>query len=595
MILPAAAGANSGNDLAEVRALADLCGLLVSNNAGQSLDAESLRDRLKEVYDAALQVPKFWYGRAKLLGTQVRAPRTAIDELIIEGVDTETIWQQLQVQSRSIERWSRAAEIWLAENGLAALENPLDELQASNGQYEDGAVLVEENVESESKEEHDEEDEVGVLEENMERAGKMERDEEDEGEGLEHVDDRKYVGKEGAESVEEDRFFSMQEMEDFAVAAEVDDDNEEGAGEDDEVSNDEDELSAEEGVPQELIQKKSAYEVNAALIAAKARELEMENVQDASAKRWDLRGEVAAGDRPENSLLAVDAEWDASLRSKRNNPLDPELTEQIEALIKERIAENRFDEVVSADLLSKAREEVNNKAVVQEDDGKLGVKSQMGLAEEYERDYVERREKGVREEAPKRDEGLDALWARLSVKLDALSHFDVAPQRRIIEDAAAAAKKSDLPAVMLEETTPSAVADGSMLPPEQIYTKKRGKDSTLRTSEEATTQERRAKRAAKKRTRNTKRKRLAADAQIIARLNPGLGNRHEREKLRAKLTQSVDNHRTDTFTTKNASSQLFYQLSEETRKAVRSQVPDIGDAHPSRDPRGSSSAAALKL
>ncbi|KAJ8602964.1 hypothetical protein CTAYLR_001571 [Chrysophaeum taylorii] len=320
--------------------------------------------------------------------------------------------------------------------------------------------------------------------------------------------------------------------------------------------------------------------------AAEARALEAENAKDARDKHWSLRGEVWASDRPEDSLLGSDLTWDVK---RKRGAVDADLTAKLEEVIKERIGEGRFDEVASAELQEKALDKP--KPAV--DDGDLGMAPRAGLAEEYEREYL-----GVQESKPTRDEAIDALWARLSGKLDALSHFHTAPQKPSL-DLEAAAKIADIPAVSLEETTPLAVAATDHRAPEEVHAKKRGKASTLRASDEATTQERRATRAAKKRARNAKRKRLADDAKIVARLNPS------RSLLRydKKEDEPSKNLRPDAelppSSKKSASTHLFEQLTEEARRVVHGDaaavVPGDDVRSSTKRRRGAGAAAALKL
>ena len=163
----------------------------------------------------------------------------------------------------------------------------------------------------------------------------------------------------------------------------------------------------------------------------------------------------------------------------------------------------------------------------------------------------------------------------------------------------AAAKQANLAAISLEEVTPSAQAAGgsSAKAPEEVHARKKGRDALLRSADEATQDERRAERAAKKRTRNSKRRRDQADAKIVARVNPGLGNPYEKRKLENEIKATHGDapvSKTHAKTDYGKSAKLFEQLTEETRRIVRGEAgtKTQTDRRPAKRPRAS---AALKL
>nr|5O9E_B Chain B, Putative U3 small nucleolar ribonucleoprotein protein [Thermochaetoides thermophila DSM 1495] len=87
--------------------------------------------------------------------------------------------------------------------------------------------------------------------------------------------------------------------------------------------------------------RKSAHERRQAKIAEQIRKLEAELV----AKRaWTLAGEATAADRPVNSLLGEDMEFDHV--GKPVPVVTEEVSESIEELIKRRILAGEFDEVL---------------------------------------------------------------------------------------------------------------------------------------------------------------------------------------------------------------------------------------------------------
>lgn len=70
-------------------------------------------------------------------------------------------------------------------------------------------------------------------------------------------------------------------------------------------------------------------------------------------KSWDLKGEVQAGDRPENSLLGIVADIDRS--SKPAPIITQQYTDSIEDMIKKRIKEDNFDDIVPREATEEKR------------------------------------------------------------------------------------------------------------------------------------------------------------------------------------------------------------------------------------------------
>lgn len=100
---------------------------------------------------------------------------------------------------------------------------------------------------------------------------------------------------------------------------------------------------------------------------------------------WELRGEVTAKDRPENSLL--EAVVDVERASRPAVMMTAEKSASIEDMIKKRIAEEKWDDVVPADL---GDDEVmmNRKGRGEELPEVSQEKAKEGLAEVYEKEYM---------------------------------------------------------------------------------------------------------------------------------------------------------------------------------------------------------------
>ena len=209
---------------------------------------------------------------------------------------------------------------------------------------------------------------------------------------------------------------------------------------------------------------RSSHQRRQAALAAEIRRLEAANV----AKRdWTLSGEAGAADRPINSLLEEDLDFERA--GKPIPVITNEVSEDIEALIKRRIIAREFDEVirrrpdnlVTGDRVRRGRFELDD------------TKPQQGLAEIYEAEHLKKvdPEGYVDPDNAKLKEqhaAIEALWKEVSAKLDGLSslHFKPKPPTATINVVA------DVPAIMMEDARPTAggAVDGtSMLAPQEVY------------------------------------------------------------------------------------------------------------------------------
>ena len=303
---------------------------------------------------------------------------------------------------------------------------------------------------------------------------------------------------------------------------------------------------------------------------AQIRSLEDEALAE---KPWAMRGEVGGTQRPENSLLENMPEFEQA--AKIAPTITIEHTETLEEMIRRRIIDEDWDDVVPRELPD-IKGKVNGELpeVSQE-------KSKLGLGELYEREYlkkaagydVEAVEKQSEEEKAKTE--IKALFATLCSKLDALSNYHFAP-RPIAEDVEI--RLSNAPAIALEEILPLHVSDARAFAPEDIYSAKRGRESVLKGESEMDQSARKRLRSAKKAARRKERKAKLADEKLVSRLQPGLGlnNPYERRKLREELSEArargkLVEGRSDVKNTGFTKSTNFFKNLQETI--------DKGDTH----------------
>ncbi|PSC76514.1 U3 small nucleolar ribonucleo MPP10 [Micractinium conductrix] len=206
-------------------------------------------------------------------------------------------------------------------------------------------------------------------------------------------------------------------------------------------------------------------------------------------KEWFMRGEIDAGRRPKNSALEVDLDFDTTVKPAPA-PTE-EMTASLDDLIKKRIAEGQFDDVVR--IVPPPPE--SKRTTLELDDSK----PQQGLGELYEAEYMQQ-VAGVAED---KDEAVRqaarAQFSALVAKLDALSHLHFTP-RPVLEEVTV---KVDVPAIMMEEAAPQFVSGASMQAPEEVFAS--GERGAPRADEELSREDRKRRRAQKKRAGKNKR------------------------------------------------------------------------------------------
>lgn len=219
--------------------------------------------------------------------------------------------------------------------------------------------------------------------------------------------------------------------------------------------------------------RKSAHERRQAKLAEEIRKLEAASV---AKREWTLAGEARAADRPLNSLLEEDLDFERT--GKPVLEVTAEVSESIEELIKRRILAQEFDEVIRRrpDALDTSAN--TRRGAFELDD----TKPQQSLAEMYEEEHVKNNNPDTYvskadEKLRKEEKEIEAMWKEVSAKLDALSSWSykpkpAAPSLTVVSDIATVAMEDAQP------TTASGISGGeSMLAPQEIYKTGKEKDS----------------------------------------------------------------------------------------------------------------------
>ena len=150
--------------------------------------------------------------------------------------------------------------------------------------------------------------------------------------------------------------------------------------------------------------------------------LEAENVAE---KNWVLKGEVNARGRPQNALLEEDLDFEQI--SKPVPVVTETVVQDLEARIKARIVEGRFDDVIR-------KRPVDDKPFLPSRFFELqDTKSKDSLAQIYEKEYmaaqggapIDDRDGKLKKE---HDE-IEKAWESISYKLDALCNAHFTPKQ----------------------------------------------------------------------------------------------------------------------------------------------------------------------
>lgn len=192
-------------------------------------------------------------------------------------------------------------------------------------------------------------------------------------------------------------------------------------------------------------------------------QLESENV---AKKEWMMKGEAASKDRPQNSLLEEDLEFEHI--QKIAPAVTEEKTLNLESLIKQRILEGNYDDVIR-------KRAIDPKAFLPSRLLELqDTQATKSLTEIYEDEYNKTKsgaETGQRAADPKDEklgkehEELKRMFESLSGKLDALSNAHFTPR----QPTATIKTINNLPSISLESSLPTATGTGTLLAPEELF------------------------------------------------------------------------------------------------------------------------------
>lgn len=310
-----------------------------------------------------------------------------------------------------------------------------------------------------------------------------------------------------------------------------------------------------------LNENKSEFEKSQFLLQKKIQNAERELLHPHNV-HWQLSGETTGDVRPENSLLGEHLQYDQV--TKPAPMITEDTTKTIEDLIKQRIKDKAFDDVVRKIKPNEQPFEFRRRILLDSE------KSKAGLAEVYEKEYLKKQQQlseqqdganlssfaaaGEVEENENRKD-IRRMMRSLFRKLDALSSFHFTPKPpepeiKII---------NNHPAINVEEVTPDTVSDMKLLAPEEVFST-RNKMVLQAKSERSDTD--------RKRARRIKKKKQATKQQFIQR-KASLVNKAEIERLKKKIPPTVSNEGKKGL----SSSTKFFQKLQESKEVTKLQRP----------------------
>ncbi|CAD6188049.1 unnamed protein product [Caenorhabditis auriculariae] len=206
--------------------------------------------------------------------------------------------------------------------------------------------------------------------------------------------------------------------------------------------------------------KKSKFEQRQDKLQERIEALEKENLQP---RKWELSGEVTAEGREENTLLETHVEFDHG--AKRAPEVTEDFTTKLEEMIKQRIKDKSFDDVI------RVRKEEEKPTTFRVDPLEETEGTKKSLSEVYEKEYQKAVENGSSE--PKKNEAHEEIEKRLKSLfhlVDSLSHFEYTPPQAV-DDVKIV---SNMASLRVEEVGIMASTDSDLLAPEEVKKKAKG-------------------------------------------------------------------------------------------------------------------------
>ncbi|NWH81856.1 MPP10 protein, partial [Piaya cayana] len=509
----------------------DLC--LLSDQEGDGSDAETgsdkeLDDNMMEAGAEPDNVPT--KDNTKVKEKQIKPREGVAQEHSDEDSDIDFDIEALEQQTKT------AKETTLKKTGrksivddkffkLADMEAFLEQAEKENGEEEEDDINYFEDIISDDEEEESEEAEVkeriSPIKSSRDLTYKDFFDPVDDNDLV--ADDIEDDQEEEADSaIEEENDESMSEFEDMNEMMMEDTRSKEASKKvtfslpDDSETEDVGDVQLGKGIdPSET---KSSFEKRQEKMSKKIQSLEEQLLEE---KPWQLKGEVTAQKRPENSLLEETVLFDHAVRMAP--VITEETTLKLEDIIKQRILDEAWDDVVPKEKPQEEAFEYKKRITLDHE------KSKLSLAEIYEQEYMKLHQQKTEEEENPEHKEIQEMMDSLFLQLDALSNFHFTPKPPVPEVKIV----SNLPAISMEEVAPVAVSDATLLAPEEI--KEKNKAGDVKADAEKTPTDKKRERRRKKLRKRMKRIEKEKRQKLLEKMKPEQGTKVSKKAAEAKL------------------------------------------------------------
>ncbi|XP_021263270.1 U3 small nucleolar ribonucleoprotein protein MPP10 isoform X2 [Numida meleagris] len=541
---------------------------LVSGQEDDGSDAEATSDsEVEDVMESEAEQENVYTKHKTEAKEKKGKPRESViekysDEDSDVDFDIEALEQETKTAKKAtVKKTGRKSIVDDKFFKLAEMEAFLEHVEKENGEREEEEeddIDYFEDIISDDEEEEFEKAKVKPVKSSRDLTYKDFFDPVDDNDDLVADDAEDYEDEKADSAVEEENEESMSEAEDVSdmimenmrnkkVSFSLPDDSENEDGTD---------MQLERGI--DLSEIKSSFEKRQEKMSEKIKSLEEELLEE---KPWQLKGEVTGHKRPENSLLEETVLFDHAVRMAP--VITEETTFQLEDIIKQRILDEAWDDVVPKEKPKEDAFEYKKRITLDHE------KSKLSLAEIYEQEYLKLHQQKTEEEENPEHKEIQGMMDSLFLKLDALCNFHFTPKPPVPEVKIV----SNLPAISMEEVAPVAVSDAALLAPEEI--KEKNKAGDVKTDAEKTPTDKKRERRKKKLRKRIKLKEKEKRQKLLEKMKPEQGTKLSKKAAAAKLKKLTKEGKASLLKDEGKdkavkSSQAFFsQLQDQVRMQIK--------------------------